>query len=100
MIDQDLNAAKETPSGIRRASPGSRIVVLTMFDNLRYRQALSKIGIDVYLHKTSSIEELLATIDAGSCAQAEENVVVSMPTASSSGWRMSLWGRSPRGRRR
>jgi DNA-binding NarL/FixJ family response regulator len=78
-IDVDLNKAKEALSKIRQASPDSKIVVLTMFDNLRYLQALSKLGIDAYLHKTSSTEELLATIDAASREPGGGNVVVSMP---------------------
>ena len=67
--------------GIRSASPGSKIVVLTMFDNLHYLKALSQTGIDAYLHKTSSTEELIATIDAVSrqASQEGQNVVVSMP---------------------
>src|SRR5215203_772613 len=67
--------------GIRSASPGSKIVVLTMFDSLHYLKALSQRGIDAYLHKTSSTEELIATIDAVSrqASQEGQNVVVSMP---------------------
>ena len=65
--------------GIRSASPGSKIVVLTMFDSLHYLKALSQMGIDAYLHKTSSTEELLATIDAVSHWSDEQNVVISMP---------------------
>jgi DNA-binding NarL/FixJ family response regulator len=78
-IDVELHKAKEALSKIRSASPDSKIVVLTMSDNLRYLQALSKLGIAAYLHKTSSSEELLATIDAASREQGAENVVVSMP---------------------
>jgi DNA-binding NarL/FixJ family response regulator len=59
--------------------PSSRIVVLTMFENLRYLKALSKLGIDAYVHKSSSSEELVATIDALSRDPGGENVVVSMP---------------------
>ncbi len=77
-IDVDLNKAKEALFKIRSASPDSKIVVLTMFDNLRYLKALSKMGIDAYIHKTSSTEELLATIDAASHDQGD-NIVVSMP---------------------
>src|SRR5215213_4463926 len=80
-IDVDLNTAREILLRIRSCSPDSRIVVLTMFDNLHYLKALSRLGIDAYLHKTSSIEELLATIDAASREPAGENVVVSMPRA-------------------
>lgn len=78
-IDRDLQMAKEVLSKIRSASPDSKIVVLTMFDNLHYLKALSKMGIDAYLHKTSSSQELFATIDAASREPVGENVVVSMP---------------------
>ena len=61
-LDTDLNTAKEVLSRIRFASPVSKIVVLTMSDNLRYLQAFSKFGIDAYIHKTSSSEELLSII--------------------------------------
>ncbi len=80
-IDTDLHTAREVLSKIRWASPDSRIVVLTMSENLRYLQALSKFGIDAYIHKTSSSEELLAII--GTLGQDGSggggNVVVSMP---------------------
>jgi DNA-binding NarL/FixJ family response regulator len=78
-IDTDLHTAKEVLSRIRSASPDSRIVVLTMSENPRYLQALSKFGIDAYIHKSSSSEELLATIEANSRQPSEGNVVVSMP---------------------
>jgi DNA-binding NarL/FixJ family response regulator len=78
-IDVDLKTAREVLSKIRSASPSSRIVVLTMFDNLHYLKALSKLGIDAYLHKSSSAEDLIATIDAISREPGEGNVVISMP---------------------
>jgi len=78
-IDADLKTAREVLTGIRSASPDSRIVVLTMFDNLRYLKALSKLGIAAYLHKSSSSEELIATIDATSRDGGGGNVVISMP---------------------
>jgi two-component system, NarL family, nitrate/nitrite response regulator NarL len=53
--------------------------VLTMFDNLRYLKALSKLGIDAYLHKTSSSSELIATIGVLSRDSGGDNVVISMP---------------------
>jgi two-component system, NarL family, nitrate/nitrite response regulator NarL len=78
-IDADLKTAEEVLMGIRAASPDSRIVVLTMFDNLRYLKALSKLDIAAYLHKSSSSEELIATIDATSRDSGGDNVVISMP---------------------
>ena len=78
-VDADLNTAKEVLRRIRLLSPNSRIVVLTMFDNLHYLKALSRLGINAYVHKSSSSEELLATIDALSRQPDGDNVVVSMP---------------------
>jgi DNA-binding NarL/FixJ family response regulator len=81
-IDMDLHTAKEVIRRIREASPHSRIVVLTIFDNLRYVQALSRLGIDAYIHKTSTAQELVATIDALMRDPEAENMVVSMPRGS------------------
>ena len=79
-LDMQLKTAEEILAGIREASPGSKIVVLTMWDNLRWVQAISKMGIDAYLTKSSSAEELVATIDAAlSHDPGGKNVVVSMP---------------------
>jgi len=78
-IDTDLGTAREVLSRIRSASPESRIVVLTMFDNLRYLQALSKMGIDAYIHKSSSADDLVAALETKSREPGGGNVVVSMP---------------------
>ena len=78
-LDTDLKTAEEILSGIRRASPDSRIVVLTVFDSLHYLKALSRMGIDAYVHKSSSQEELIATIDALSRQADGQNAVISMP---------------------
>ena len=80
-LDMQIKTAQEILEGIREASPDSKIVVLTMFDNLHYLKALSRLGIDAYLHKTSSSEELLATIDTVSCkaSRGGHNAVISMP---------------------
>ena len=78
-LDMHLKTAEEILSGIQEASPDSRIVVLTMFDNLHYLKAISKLGIDAYIHKTSSSEELIATIEAVSRRPGGQNAVVSMP---------------------
>jgi DNA-binding NarL/FixJ family response regulator len=79
-IDTDPGTARGVLSRIREASPESRIVVLTMFDNLRYLRALSKLGIDAYIHKSSSADDLVATLTAEAVREpGEGNVVVSMP---------------------
>jgi DNA-binding NarL/FixJ family response regulator len=78
-LDMQLKVAKEVLSNIRSASPNSRVVILTMFDNLHYLKALSKLGVSAYLHKSSPSRELLATIDAISREPGGQNVVISMP---------------------
>ena len=78
-LDMQPKTAEEIISGIRKASPDSRIVVLTLWDNLRYLQAISKMGIDAALHKSSSAEELLATIGAVTHDPGSWNAVISIP---------------------
>ena len=80
-LDMQPKTAEEIIAGLRGASPHSRIVVLTLWDNLRYVQAISKMGIDAYMHKTSSAEELIATIGSVSREPSGQNVVVTMPRA-------------------
>jgi DNA-binding NarL/FixJ family response regulator len=99
-IDMDLHRAKEILARVREASPNSRIVVLTIFDNLRYVQALSGLGIDAYIHKSSSADELLATIDALTRDPDGGDMVVSMPRGSLERMGEGPWARSRRGRRR
>jgi DNA-binding NarL/FixJ family response regulator len=78
-VDMQLKEAKEILSQVRAASPDSRVVILTMFDNLHYLQALSKLGVAAYLHKSSSSAELLATLHTLSRNPGGDNVVVSLP---------------------
>ena len=80
-LDMQPKSAEEIISGLREASPDSRIVVLTLWDNLRYLQAISKMGIDAYLHKSSSADELLATLETVTRAPGGGNAVISMPRA-------------------
>jgi DNA-binding NarL/FixJ family response regulator len=44
-IEHHPKQAEEILAAMRSASPNSRIVVLTMFDNLHYLKALSKLGV-------------------------------------------------------
>jgi DNA-binding NarL/FixJ family response regulator len=81
-VEHHPKEAEEILAAMRSASPNSRIVVLTMFDNLHYLKALSRLGIDAYIHKSSSVEELLATVSALSRNPEGDNVVVSMPRRS------------------
>jgi DNA-binding NarL/FixJ family response regulator len=78
-IDGDLNTTRDVLRRIRSASPGSRIVVLTMIETPRHLKALFGLGIDACVHKSSPIEELIATIDALGRAPRGGDVAVSVP---------------------
>jgi DNA-binding NarL/FixJ family response regulator len=78
-LDMQPKSAEEIISGLREASPDSRIVVLTLWDNLRYVQAVSRMGIDALIHKSSSAEELVATLGAVTSDPGGGNAVISMP---------------------
>jgi DNA-binding NarL/FixJ family response regulator len=91
-LDMELQRAEDILSGIREASPESKIVVLTMFDNLHYLKALSKMGIDAYIHKSSSSKEVVATIDAIGRDTGGDNMVISMPRGA-----LEQLGEEPRG---
>jgi DNA-binding NarL/FixJ family response regulator len=78
-LDMQLKTAEEILGAIRSASPSSKIVVLTLFDNLRYMQAIAAMGIDAILHKSSSAEELIDTLGVLSREPGGKNAVVSLP---------------------
>jgi DNA-binding NarL/FixJ family response regulator len=78
-LDMQPKSAEEIISGLREASPDSRIVVLTMWDNLRYVQAISRMAVDALMHKSASAEELIDTIGAVCSAPGGGNAVISMP---------------------
>jgi DNA-binding NarL/FixJ family response regulator len=78
-IDEDISTAQEILQKIRSASPESRIVVLTMFDNPHHLKGLSKLGIDAYVHKSSSSQDLIATINSISRDPEGGNAVLSIP---------------------
>jgi DNA-binding NarL/FixJ family response regulator len=78
-LDMQLKTAEEILGAIRSASPSSKIVVLTLFDNLRYMQAVAAMGIDAILHKSSTAEELIDTLGVLSRRPGGKNAVVSLP---------------------
>ena len=78
-LDMQPKTAEEIIEGLRKASPESRIVVLTLWDNLRYVQAVSKMAVDALMHKSSSAEELIATVGAVSRDPGGGNAVISIP---------------------
>ncbi len=80
-LDMQPRTAEAIIEGLRGASPGSRIVVLTLWDNLRYVQAISRMAVGALMHKSSSAEELIATIGAVASEPEGGNAVIAIPRA-------------------
>ena len=81
-LDMQLKTAEEIIEGLRKASPGSRIVVLTLWENARYLKAIAGMGMDALMHKTSSAEELVDIVEAASLRPGGGGKkVVSLPRA-------------------
>jgi DNA-binding NarL/FixJ family response regulator len=81
-LDMDLGTVEGILGRLREASPGSRIVVLTLWDNARYLKAVAGMGIDALIHKSSSAEDLAAVVEAASLRPGGGgNTVVSLPRA-------------------
>ena len=79
-LDEDPRIAGEILDGLRAASPKSRIVVLTMWDNARYLRAIARMGIDALTHKSSTAEELVDVVETASLRpRGGRDVVVSLP---------------------
>ena len=81
-LDMDLATVEGILGRLREASPDSRIVVLTLWDNARYLKAVAGMGIDALIHKSSSADELAAVVEAASMRPGGGgNTVVSLPRA-------------------
>jgi DNA-binding NarL/FixJ family response regulator len=52
----------EVAREIRQTLPGTRIVVLTGYDNRQYAEALAQLGVDAFLSKTAAAGQLIGAI--------------------------------------
>jgi NarL family two-component system response regulator LiaR len=58
---------------IRQTLPGTRIVVLTGYDNRQYAEALARLGVDAFLSKTAAAGQLIGAVRAA-CAGVRTSV--------------------------
>lgn len=66
-LEVDPRTIGEILDGLRAASPKSRIVVLTIWDNAPYLQAIAGMDmVDALIHKSSTVEELVDVVEATS----------------------------------
>jgi DNA-binding NarL/FixJ family response regulator len=54
----------EVAREIRQTLPGTRIVVLTGYDNRQYAEAMARLGVDGFLSKTAAAGQLIGAIRA------------------------------------
>lgn len=78
-LDMRLREVQEILGSLRRASPDSKIVVLTLWDQPRYLRAVAQMGLDALMHKSSTSRDLVRVVEAASRNQGGQNVVASLP---------------------
>jgi DNA-binding NarL/FixJ family response regulator len=61
-VEQEPDAAATEIRGILEASPASRIVVLTVHNDPRRVKQMVGLGTSAYVHKSSTVEDLLGTV--------------------------------------
>jgi DNA-binding NarL/FixJ family response regulator len=77
-IDEVLEKAKDVVSQILASSPAPKIIVLTMFDDPKLAQEVLGLGTSAYIHKSASVEELLAALRS-TAQSAAERVIMTVP---------------------
>jgi DNA-binding NarL/FixJ family response regulator len=84
-VDRTLKKAKNILERIRRgssSSPPPRVVILTMFEDERILRDLLELGVEAYLHKSASVEELLEVLRTATTTTLNgqrEPLIVSLP---------------------
>jgi DNA-binding NarL/FixJ family response regulator len=78
-LEMKLGEVEKILGSLRRASPDSKIVVLTLWDHPRYLRAVAGMGIDALMHKSSTSGELVDVVEAASRSQGGQNAVVALP---------------------
>jgi len=80
-VQMPFERAKETLEAMRTFPHPPKVVIVTMFESLRYVRGLTGAGASAYLVKTSSSEHLVAAVRAAVFDPRAKNAAVGMPTA-------------------
>lgn len=78
-VDQDPEKAKDELESILTVSPRSRVVILSMYDDPRFVQRVLGMGPSAYVHKSSSVEQLLSIVRSNALGSDNESAIVSVP---------------------
>jgi DNA-binding NarL/FixJ family response regulator len=78
-VDQDAEKAKDELESILTVSPSSRVVILSMYDDPRFVHRVLGMGPSAYVHKSSSVEQLLGIVRSTALSSDNESAIVSVP---------------------
>lgn len=74
-----VERAREILERMRSVPDPPKVVIVTMFENPRYVRELAEVGASAYVLKSSSAEDLIATVRAAVFDPEGEHIVVGMP---------------------
>ena len=78
-VDEDPEIAKDELESILAVSPRSRVVILSMYDDPRFVQRVLGMGPSAYVHKSSSVEQLLSIVRSTALGSDNDSAIVSVP---------------------
>src|SRR3954470_418843 len=82
-VDRTLQKAKNILEQIRQGSSSPpNVIILTVFEDARTLREVLELGVEAYVHKSASVEELLATLHRATTTTLDgqrEPMIVSLP---------------------
>jgi len=80
-VEMPGEGVHRTLARILEVSPGSRVVIVTMYENPRLVRELLASGASAYLVKSATMQELISAVRTAAESPRRENRVVSVPRA-------------------
>lgn len=78
-VDEEVEKAKDELESILAVSPHSRTVILSMYDEPRFVRRVLGMGPSAYVHKSSSVDQLLGVVRSTALGSDSESAIVSLP---------------------
>jgi DNA-binding NarL/FixJ family response regulator len=82
-VDKTLKKAKDTLRQMREGSSSSssspKVIILTMFEDPRLLRKMMELGVNAYIHKSASVEELFSVVRTTTLDAEGGHVLISMP---------------------
>ena len=78
-VDRTLKKAKDTLEQMREGQSPPKIVILTLFEDPQILREIMDLGANAYIHKSASVEELVAALRISTLDTQGEHLVVAMP---------------------